>query len=149
MGVLCELFLFMASRAELTAEVIRPALESDVAVVTDRYMLSTVAYQGHAGGIDPDELWQVGRLATGGLVPDLSIVLDLPVEKALSRRARSADRVELRSRDFHQAVREGFLREAGRYPDRIAVVDASPPVEAVHQRIISEVARVLETSAGA
>src|SRR6516225_4057422 len=85
MTLACEAFLFMASRAQLTAEVIRPALAAGRTVLSDRFLLANVVYQGHAGGLDPDQLWEIGRLATAGLLPDMTIVLDLPVELALSR----------------------------------------------------------------
>ena len=140
----CEAFLFMASRAQLVTEVIRPALAAGHAVVSDRFLLANVVYQGYAGGLDVDQLWEIGRLSTGGLEPDLTIVLDLPLEVALSRRNRAPDRLESRAREYQQRVREGFLSEARRRPDRIAVVDASPPVEVVHERIREEVWRVLE-----
>jgi dTMP kinase len=143
MSLPCEALLFMASRAQLTAEIIRPALDSGQAVVSDRYLLANVVYQGHGGGLDPEQLWQIGRLATGGLEPDLTFVLDMPVELALARRTRPADRVESRKIDYHSRVREGFLTEARRRPERIRVVDADQPVEAVFQRIGEEVARVL------
>src|SRR5208282_2800251 len=126
----CEALLFMASRAQLTVETIRPALNSGQAVVADRYLLANVVYQGHAGGLDPERLWEVGLLATGGLEPDLTLVLDLPVEAALARRqARGpgalspADRVEARDVTYQERVREGFLREARTRPQRIHVVD--------------------------
>jgi dTMP kinase len=139
----CEAFLFMASRAQLTAEVIRPALDAGRAVLTDRYTLANVVYQGHAGGLDPAKLWDIGILATGGLEPDLTVVLDLPPEQAVRRRDRPADRVESRPAEYHQRVREGFLTEARRRPDLIRIVDASQPVEAVHALICQEVARVM------
>jgi dTMP kinase len=139
----CEMFLFMASRAQLTAEIIRPALEAGRAVVADRFLLANVVYQGHAGDLAPRELWEVGRLATGGLEPDLTIVLDLPLDVACARRSRPADRVESRDAAYHERVREGFLAEAERRPDRIRVVRADQPVESVHQQICQEVARVL------
>ena len=139
----CEAFLFMASRAQLVAEVIRPELESRRWVVCDRFLLANVVYQGYAGGLDVDQLWEIGRLSTGGLEPDLTIVLDLPLDAALGRRNRAPDRMESRAREYQQRVREGFLSEARRRPDRIAVVDASPPVEVVHERIRVEVWRVL------
>src|SRR5208283_4855805 len=94
MSTACEALLFMASRAQLVGEIIRPALDAGRAVVSDRYLLANVVYQGHAGGLDLEQLWEVGRLSTGGLEPDLIIVLDLPLEKALSRRNRPADRLE-------------------------------------------------------
>src|SRR5437763_800965 len=87
MSLPCEALLFMASRAQLTAEVIRPALDEGQAVVADRYLLANVVYQGHAGGLDPEQLWQIGHLATGGLEPDLTIVLDLSPEEAVGRRS--------------------------------------------------------------
>jgi dTMP kinase len=144
MAPACEAFLFMASRAQLVAEVIRPALEAGRFVVCDRFLLANVVYQGYAGGLDVDRLWDIGRLSTGGLEPDLTIVLDLPLEVALSRRNRAPDRLESRAREYHQRVREGFLSEARRRPDRIVVVDAGPPAEVVHERIREEVWRVLE-----
>lgn len=140
---LCEAFLFMASRAQLVAEVIRPALEIGEVVVCDRFLLANVAYQGYGGGLDVDRLWDVGRLATGGLEPDLTLVLDLPLDAALGRRNRAPDRVERRAPEYQQRVREGFLTEARRRPDRIRVIDAGPPVEVVHGLICKEVERVL------
>src|SRR5439155_5819098 len=139
----CEALLFMASRAQLVAEVIRPALAAGRAVVSDRFLLANVVYQGHAGGIDPALLWTMGGLATGGLEPDLTVVLDLPVEAACARRGRPADRMEQRDAAFHERVRAGFLLEAQRQPERIRVVDATPGVDVVQQRIREEVEHVL------
>lgn len=139
-----EALLFMASRAQLVAEVIRPALDQGHVVVSDRYLLATVVYQGHAGGLSPDSLWDVGRLGTGGLEPDLTIVLDLPVAVARSRITRPPDTIESRGDDFHQRVRDGFLFEAQRRPERVRIVDATPAPEVVHASIVQEVSRVLE-----
>src|SRR5882672_5553411 len=95
----CEALLFMASRAQLTAEVIRPALDAGRTVVADRFLLANVVYQGHAGGLPPEQLWEMGRVATGGLEPDLTLVLDLSIESARNRRAGPPDRVESRAND--------------------------------------------------
>src|SRR6266851_8172175 len=114
MALACEALLFMASRAQLTAEVIRPALAAGRTVISDRYLLANVVYQGHAGGLDPDQLWEIGRLATDGLLPNLTVVLDLPVELALTRLTGPADRMESRGAEYHTRVREGFLAEARR-----------------------------------
>jgi dTMP kinase len=127
----CEALLFMASRAQLVAEVIRPALDSGKAVICDRFLLANVVYQGHAGGLDPQKLWDLGLLATGGLEPDVTIVLDLPLEIAQARRKENADRMERRDAAYFAKVREGFLAEARRRPERIRVVDATLPPEAV------------------
>jgi dTMP kinase len=143
MDLTCEALLFMASRAQLVAEVIRPALENGQWVVCDRFLLANVVYQGHAGGLDPERLWTLGRFATGGLEPDLTVVLDLPLDQAITRRTRPADRVEGRASDYQERVRAGFLAEARRRPERIHVVDADQPIEVVQHLIQQEVARVL------
>jgi dTMP kinase len=135
----CEALLFMASRAQLVSEIIRPALDAGHVVICDRYLLANVVYQGYAGGLDVEELWQVGRLSTGGVEPDLTFVLDLPLEQAKARRAGPADRVESRPTDYHARVRHGFLTEAQRRPGRIRVVDASQSVEMVHTTICQAV----------
>ena len=139
----CEALLFMASRAQLVAEVIRPALAAGRVVVCDRFLLANVVYQGHAGGLDPEALWQVGRLAIGGLEPDMTLVLDLPAEQAAGRRDRPADRVESRSADYHERVRQGFLTEAQRRPERIHVLDARRSVAEVQEAVRREVLAVL------
>lgn len=139
----CEALLFMASRAQLTAEVIRPALEGGKIVVCDRFVLANVVYQGHAGGLDPQQLWQVGRLATGGLEPDLMLVLDLPPELARGRKSGQRDRMESREAAFHVRVHEGFRKEAALHPEKIRLVDATQGVEAVHACICREVSQRL------
>jgi dTMP kinase len=138
-----EALLFMASRAELVERVIRPALSAGTWVVSDRFVLANVVYQGHAGGLAADDLWDVGRVATGGLEPDLTVVLDLPVAAAIERRGRAADRLEGRDMAYQERVRHGFLAEAQRRPDRIAVVDATPDVEAVRMAVRAAVARLM------
>jgi len=127
--------LFMASRAQLTAEIIQPALAAGHAVVADRFLLANVVYQGHAGGLAPRDLWDIGRIATGGLEPDLTIVLDVPLEVAVARRNRPPDRVESRSAEFFERVRAGFRAEAERRPDRVCIVDAQRPLEAIRDEI--------------
>jgi dTMP kinase len=135
--------LFMASRAQLTAEVIRPALDAGRSVVSDRFTLANIVYQGYAGGIDPERLRAMGRIATDGLEPDLTFVLDLAPELALERRRGPADRVESRSAEFHARVRAGFGAEAERRPDKIFLVDASHNLETVQQAIRQQVTALL------
>jgi dTMP kinase len=140
LAMACEALLFLASRAQLVADVIRPALEAGHAVVADRFTLANVVYQGHAGGLDPQLIWEAGKLATGGLEPDLTIVLDLPVETAQLRRTRAPDRFESRDGGYQGRVRAGFLAEVERRPDRIQVVDAGQSIEVV-QAAIQEMVR--------
>jgi dTMP kinase len=143
MDRLCEALLFMASRAQLLAEVIRPALDAGRIVISDRFLLSNVVYQGHAGGLDVERLWQMGRFAAGDLEPDLTIILDLPPEQAAQRRNRPADRIEGRDAEYHARLRQGFLFEAARRPERIRVVQATATIDAVQQAIRREVTTAL------
>jgi dTMP kinase len=143
LGMPCEALLYLASRAQLVSEIVRPALEEGRIVLCDRYELATFAYQGHAGGIDLAALRAAARLATGGLAPDWTGVLDIDPETAASRRVGPADRIEARSSDFHRKVRDGFLAEARLAPDRITVIDAARDPSQVHSDIAKEVERVL------
>jgi len=141
--MMAEALLFMASRAELLDKVIRPALAAGSLILCDRFLLANVVYQGYAGGLNVEHLWQIGRLAAGGIEPDLTLVLDLPVDAAQKRRGREPDRMESRKREFHERVRQGFLTEAQRRPERMRVIGASAAVDAVHAAICSEVESVL------
>ncbi|MCH8977848.1 MAG: dTMP kinase [Armatimonadetes bacterium] len=125
-----ELFLFLADRAQHTAGTIRPSLAAGKIVLCDRYADSTVVYQGHARGLDLDELHRLNDLATGGLVPDLTLLLDVDARAALDRHGEQ-DRLEREPEEFHQKVREGFLSEALRDPARWKKIDASQPPEVV------------------
>ena len=138
-----EMLLYMASRAQLVEEVIRPALAAEKLVVCDRFLLANVVYQGHAGGLDIDLVWQVGQVATAGLLPDLSLVLDMDVVTAASRIGCSVDRMEARGLDYMRRVRQGFLAEAARHPDRIRVVNAGQDVLSVQQEIREAVLTIL------
>lgn len=136
MSVRAEALLFMASRAELVDRVVRPALDRGEVVISDRYLLANVVYQGHAGGLDPAQLWAAGALSTGGTEPGLTILLDLPCAAARARIGRPADRVESRGADYFERVRAGFLAEAARLgPAKVRVVDAAGDAETVHRAV--------------
>lgn len=137
----CEALLFMASRAQLVAEVIRPALERKAVVVCDRFLLANVVYQGHAGGLDVEQLWAVGDFSTGGLRPARTYILDMAVDDAQRRRGRPADRIERRDRDYHERVRQGFLKEARRHGHM--VIDAYGAVESIQAQIREDVEALL------
>lgn len=138
-----EAMLFMASRAELVERIIRPSLEAGRVVVCDRFLLANVVYQGHAGGLDPAELWRVGRFVTQGVMPDLTLVLDLPLEVAARRRGRDADRMEARDVAYQQRVRDGFLKEAAAAED-IEVIDATPAVDALQAKLHRRITTLLQ-----
>jgi dTMP kinase len=129
MVALTELFLYEASRTQHVAEVIRPALEAGKTVICDRFFDASTAYQGNARGLDMETVERLNLLATGGIVPDLTIVLDLPAEVGLRRLKRSRDRIESEAIEFHERVRQGYLKLARLYPDRIKVVDASGGID--------------------
>lgn len=139
-----EMLLYMAARAQLAEEVIRPALEQGKTVVCDRYLLANVVYQGYAGGLDVETVWEVGRVATGGLMPDLTFLLDLPAAAAAARITRQLDRMESQGDGFHDRVREGFLTEAARRPAQIVVIHADRPVEQVQADIRAAAREVIK-----
>jgi dTMP kinase len=143
MDVHTEIFLYMASRAEMVARIILPALEVGLVVVSDRFVSSTAAYQGAAGGLSPEIIWNLGRIACAGIEPDLTVILDLDVETGFARLRRERDRIESKDRAYHEKVRQGFLAMAAERPDRFAVVDASRPPDDVTRHIREAVARVL------
>jgi dTMP kinase len=129
-----ETLMYAADRAEHVDTVIAPALERGAVVVTDRYVDSSIAYQGRGRNLAVTEVARLNRWATCGLVPDLTIVLDLPAAEGLSRRAPSGDRLEAEPTEFHERVREGFLSQARAEPERYLVLDASrPAAELSHQ----------------
>lgn len=130
-----EMLLYMAARAQLVAEVIRPALARGDWVVSDRYLLANIVYQGYAGGLDPEAIRTIGGVATGGVMPDLVLVLDVDLETASRRLARPLDKLENRGDDYRRRLRIGFRTEAERAPDRIAIIDATATVDEVTARI--------------
>ncbi len=129
-----EMFLYMAARAQLVAEVIRPALEARKVVVADRYLLANVVYQGHAGGLEPAEIWQVGRIATQGLLPNCVFLLDMVPDSAGLRLNRPLDRMESQGDEYRERLRAGFLAEAGNCP-QIHVIAADRPISEVQAEI--------------
>ena len=145
-----DALLFNAARAQLVDEVIRPALDRGAIVVCDRFSDSTLAYQGYGGGLDPSALRRLADWATGGLVPDLTILLDLPVDVGLGRRAAEAKTEEsrfedsrLHGRDFHERVRDAFLRLALDEPSRWRVVDADRPPPAIFEDAMAAVSSLM------
>ena len=139
---LAEAMLFAAARAELVTTVIKPALDRGDFVVCDRYSDSTVAYQGYASGVDLMSIGQLNQLSTGGLVSDLTVLLDLPVEEGL-RRSGGTDRFEAEDAAFHERVRAGYLALAEHDSERWLVVDATQTPETVTETILERVATLL------
>jgi dTMP kinase len=145
-----ELLLFTASRAQLMQQIIQPALERGIWVICDRFIDSTMAYQGYARGMDLATLDHINDFAIGGYKPNLTLLLDLDIERGFERLDErysdgkgSADRFEREARDFHQRVREGYHKLAGREPERFRVIDSDQPIETVSSNIWTAVREAL------
>ncbi len=147
---LADALLFSAARAELVAEVIRPALDRGAVVVSDRYATSTTAYQGYGSGVPLDQLLLLERVATGGLRPDLVVLIDLPVEAGLARRAQGVGGEtrfeEAFDRDFHERVRGGYRAMAAADPARWRLVDGTRSQAEVAAQVLALVAPRLEVT---
>ncbi len=130
-----EMFLYMAARAQLVDEVIRPALAAGKVVVSDRYLLANVVYQGYAGGLDPEAIWRVGKVATDDVQPDCVFVLDMTPAAADQRIKRPLDRMERQGEEYRERLRTGFLKEAVQSAGAIHVIDAGREVEQVRDDI--------------
>ncbi len=145
-----EILLYSASRAQLVAQVIRPALAAGRIVLCDRYADSTMAYQGYGRGLDLEALKAITRFATGGLKPDLTVLLDLEPEVGLSRRQEGGaelNRMDQQEFDFYQRMRQGYTTLAAEEPDRWVLVDASGSVEEVAQAVKAAVIAELKRRA--
>jgi dTMP kinase len=143
---LTELLVFAADRAQHVRRMLRPALESGIVVISDRYADATVAYQGAGRGFSPELITEIVQLATEGLRPDLTLLFDLPIEESTNRTTRRSfgktsaskagrDRLDIEDAEFHARVRDAYLQIARAEPARVKVIDSSGPVELTHQRV--------------
>ncbi len=137
MSPVAEALLFAAARAQLVVEVVRPALESGRWVVTDRFVDSSLAYQGAARGLGIDEVWEINRPGVEGSLPDLAVVLDVPVRVAVGRDTGPDDRIESEGVALQEAVTAGYRELAARFPERIALVSGDGSVDEVHARVVA------------
>ncbi|HOB11853.1 MAG TPA: dTMP kinase [Syntrophomonadaceae bacterium] len=139
-----EAFLYASARCQLVETVIRPALQQGKMVIADRYIDSTLAYQGFGRGLPLDFLEQLNQLSTGGLRPDLTLLLDLDPTEGARRRAQDApDRLEKAGLLFQNRVRQGYLQIARQEPQRICVIDAHQPLEMVVKNALQEIQQLL------
>jgi dTMP kinase len=153
LSIRSEMLIYMASRAQLVDEVIRHSLAASRVVISDRFLLSNIVYQGFAGGLPVEDLWRIGQVATAGLLPDLTLVLDVSAEAARARVGPARDRIEDRTAEYQRLVRAGFI-DAVRahdgpggfcqyYPAPLVLIEALGDPDAVFLKIKSEVQRVL------
>lgn len=139
-----EAYLFAASRRQHVVEKIKPALKSNQIVICDRFVDSSVAYQGQGRQLGFDQIWELNQAAVGDCLPDLTFVLDLPIEEGLQRiaqhRTDQINRLDEETLTFYQRVRQGFLKQAQRDPQRIVVVNASQGLTAVVKNVWHQMA---------
>ena len=145
MGRETEMLLYAAARAQLVHEVIKPALEQGKAVLCDRYVDSSAVYQGIARGLGIETVYEVNQYAIQGILPDLTIHLDLNAEDGIRRKKDQAelDRMELETMEFHKKVADGYRQLAKRAPERMKTIDATLPIEEIQERIIQFVENML------
>ncbi len=139
-----EMLLYMAARAQMVDEVIRPALAAGKIVVSDRYLIANVVYQGYAGGLDLAAVRDVGRVATDGLMPDCTFLLDMSPTAARERMGDELDRVESRGDAYREKLRQGFLQEAVLLGDKFYVVEADRSVEVIQDELRDIAGRLAE-----
>jgi len=146
MTIRCEMLLYMASRAQLVEERIRPAMSRGEVVLSDRYLASTLAYQGNAGGIAQEDIWAVAHASLHGCFPDLNLIFDVDEVTASNRinplmatatRLEGLDRIESRGMEFHRKVREGYLGQASQFPKDYRVIDATRSPEVIWQDVLA------------
>lgn len=135
MGDQCETLLYMAARAQLVKEVLEPALAAGKIILCDRFLDSTIAYQGYGNGVDVAAIETIGRFATQSIEPDLTLLFDIDTATGLSRTNQVKDRIELRSLDYHQRVRNGYLALATKYPKRIKTIEVNGSKEQVFLKV--------------
>ena len=143
MGDECETLLYMAARAQLVAQVIIPELNTGTVILCDRFLDSTVAYQGYGSGVDIDSIKTIGVFAIQGIQPDLTFLFDISAREGLARIARPKDRIEKRGLDYHNRVQQGYLAIAGREPQRIKIIDAQKSKEEIESIVRGHIDRLL------
>ena len=146
MDYMTEALLYAASRRQHLEEIVKPALNEGKIVICDRYLDSSLAYQGYARGIGIEEVYNINMYATSGFLPDLTIYIDIPVEVGLERikdNNRNVNRLDLEKVAFHKKVREGYLKIAQMYPERIKVIDGNADLEEVYKRVKKELKNIV------
>lgn len=148
MSYMTEALLYASARAQLVSEVIKPALDAGKAVISDRFVDSSVVYQGMARGLGIETVYEINKFAIQGIMPELTIHLDLTAAAGLARaKGRAAlDRLELESLEFHERVAQGYRELAALAPDRIRTIDAGQPIAQIHKIIVQYVNDILERS---
>ncbi len=145
MGYMTEALLYASARAQLVTEVIKPALDSGKAVISDRFVDSSAVYQGIARGLGVENVYKINEFALQSVMPQLTIHLDLPAAAGIRRKKNQAelDRMEMENISFHEKVAEGYRQLAKMFPERIYTIDATLPVDEIHRHILLKLEEIL------
>lgn len=145
MGYMTEALLYASARAQLVSQVIKPALEEGKAVISDRFVDSSAVYQGMARALGVENVYKINEFAIQGIMPNLTIHLDLPAKVGIGRKKEQAelDRMELEALDFHEKVADGYRSLAKLSPERIRTIDATMSIEDIHNQIVAYVEQIL------
>lgn len=145
MDYMTEALLYASARAQLVAEIIKPAIAAGKAVISDRFVDSSAVYQGMARGLGVENVYKINEFAIQDMMPKLTIHLDLPASVGIMRKKNQAelDRMELEKTEFHERVAEGYRQLAKMSPERIYTIDATLPVEEIHKLILSKLEEIL------
>ncbi|MAA51675.1 MAG: dTMP kinase [Phycisphaerae bacterium] len=139
MTICCEMLLYMASRSQLVDELITPARTRGAVVLADRFISSTLAYQGTAGGLDREHILSVGQIAVGDQWPDCTIIFDVDSATAAIRRGGDSDRMEEKGQAFQERVRAGYLEQIREDPEGTILIDAGPPEDQVFEQLLASI----------
>lgn len=140
----CESFLFLADRAQNIDIIVNPAIKEGKIVLCDRHTDSSVAYQGYGRGLDIEQIKTLNNLATGGKIPDLTLVFDVDIETSMKRVGNEKDRMESAGVEFFNRVRNGYLEIAKQEPERIKVINSTKSIEDVHNQVLQVIEQILK-----
>lgn len=147
MGYRCEALIYAASRAQMVHEIIKPSLEKDKFVLSDRFIDSSIVYQGVSRGLPIEDVYSINSFAVENIFPTLTFFLDVDVETSISRKnqMKELDRIEIENSSFHEKVRQGYLEISKKEPKRLKVIDANKTIEEVHKDIVNTFLNYIKT----
>lgn len=131
----CESFLFLADRAQHIDTIIKPAIDKGVIVLCDRHTDSTVAYQGYGRQLDLEQIYQLNKIATNGIIPDITFILDIDIDTSLQRIGKGRDRMENAGREFFERVRKGYIEISEKEPQRVKLLQGNSPIKDIQNKI--------------
>ena len=139
----CESFLFLADRAQHIDTIIKPAIDKGVIVLCDRHTDSTVAYQGYGRQLDLEQIYQLNKIATNGIIPDITFILDIDIDTSLQRIGKGRDRMENSGREFFERVRKGYIEISEKEPQRVKLLQGNSPIKDIQNKICDYVQGLL------